>query len=224
MNRFERDRFAADQFMRGEYEGWLADRVTPDDETGCWIWDLGSSHGIPKTRMPLVLPSLPRSVSRPRSVCARRVVWEMFTGKSVKPGQVAYRRIRCANCLCVNPDHILVGTPREASLAAAARGDFNWSEARKIRERLAARERQGKMTVEAIERIRRECAAAPMERGKRKASGKMATYKRLAAELGVSWQTVSAVACHRKYGDVGTETTSSIWRQLIASNDGRKAA
>ena len=84
----------------------------PVPEAGCWIWIGGLSgnrgygafwNGI-------------------RNVRAHRYSLERATGKEIPPGMMACHK--CDTPLCVNPDHLFVGTQSENMQDCVAKGRY----------------------------------------------------------------------------------------------------
>lgn len=73
-----------------------------EDERGCWLWQSNTLRGYGQI-------GLSRNGGRQRWVLAHRVAWELVHGVEVPAGMVI--RHRCDVSLCVNPAHLLLGTP-----------------------------------------------------------------------------------------------------------------
>jgi predicted XRE-type DNA-binding protein len=108
-------------------------KVDKQPNGGCWLWCAGRSHGYGVF-----------NVGGGRIVYAHRVAWEQSHG-SIRNGlQVLHR---CDVPLCVNPDHLFLGSDRENRNDSAAKG----------RMRAAARLRAtSKLTEASAEAIRQD--------------------------------------------------------------------
>lgn len=82
-------------------------RFHEDEESGCWVWDGGcSSNGTDKR------PSLQNKI-------VYRVIWEYINGP-IPPGLFCCHK--CDNSLCVNLDHIFLGTQKDNIQDALRKG------------------------------------------------------------------------------------------------------
>lgn len=97
--------------MRERFE----QKYIPEPNSGCWLW-LGSASG--KT----LRAYLPKPGHRNTSLVAARVAWELYRG-SIPSGMLVCHT--CDNALCVNPEHLYLGTYSDNRADAVARG--NWS-------------------------------------------------------------------------------------------------
>lgn len=90
----------------------IFDVAIPEPSTGCWLWDLdvsGDGYG--------------RFNYRSQSVAAHRLAWSAVNG-DIPPGMVV--RHDCDQPLCVNPDHLRIGTHADNMADRAKRGRGRW--------------------------------------------------------------------------------------------------
>lgn len=138
-----------------------------------WLW-CGSTNdaGHPKMRS--------RRTGKHRPV--RREVWEVISGRELRPDQLV--TTRCGNSLCLNPALLEVTTKSEVSRRSNARADV----ALRRRVSLAAtmRERHAKLNRSKVARIRRDPRMGRV----------------IAAELGVSKGLISKVRRYEAWADI----------------------
>lgn len=176
-------------------------KFVPEPNTGCWLWVGALSSGYGKL-------AAGKGSSGARMQYAHRLSYEHFVGEI--PGDMRIDH-RCRNRSCVNPDHmepvtnkvnILRGTSPTADNAAKTHCDSGHEftadntyvrpdgggrqcrECRRARGRSGARSRSKVLTDEQVLHARDE-----WDRG-----GTMATWRALAAEWGVSANTVWGAA------------------------------
>lgn len=87
-----------------EFHGWDV------DNSGCWSFRGSKRKGYGRVS------------DRGRSVVATRVVWEHVHQQPLPPGQVVMHT--CDNPPCVNPQHLVAGTPKENAVDMISKGRF----------------------------------------------------------------------------------------------------
>lgn len=88
------------------------DGYVPEPNTGCWLWFKATDgHGYGQLRNPGSGPG--------RNVLAHRVSFEISNG-SIPAGMVIMHS--CDQPLCVNPDHLRLGTMKDNSQDMIAKG------------------------------------------------------------------------------------------------------
>lgn len=135
------------------------DRLSiPEPNSGCWIWT-GSTD----------VSGYGRIAFRGRNWKASRVAWLLTNGD---PGHLHVLH-RCDNRLCVNPDHLFLGTNRDNSIDKAKKG----------------RHHSALLSPEQVREIR-----------KHRASG--VTVRRISETLGLRIHLVFDVIYHGTYSHV----------------------
>lgn len=119
-------------------------KTEPDPNSGCWLWT-GCVHanGYGKIK------------SKQRTGLAHRFAWELFRAP-IPPGMIICHK--CDTPLCVNPDHLYVGTDadncrdkmargrdRKASGTDAAHAKLDWEKVAVIRSSPLSNKRLAKM-------------------------------------------------------------------------------
>ncbi len=91
----------------------------PNGKTGCWDW----VRYVYPDKHPTIGTGLKR-LGNSKKVKAHRVSYEIFVGP-IPDGLVV--RHKCDNKLCVNPEHLEVGTQRDNLLDKIERGQHNYA-------------------------------------------------------------------------------------------------
>lgn len=135
------------------------EKVSKEGHNGCWIWQ-GCTYSPGYGSFYWILPGMSKNM-RP----AHRISWELANGPVPAGMEVCHR---CDVRLCVNPEHLFLGTHAENMRDCKAKG-------RNVR---GERQRMAKLTEEKVRELRRM----------RREEGK--TSFELAAIFGIAHTTV----------------------------------
>lgn len=120
----------------------LRKRFRVDEKTGCWIWTGSTSvHG-----------NQPRVTVDGTNVQARRHVFEVFTGRQLKPGELA--ACGCGDSRCVAPLHTLPSSKQQVLQLAKHRGAYAMTEERRSKIAHTRRAQSARMSMEKAEAMR----------------------------------------------------------------------
>lgn len=143
------------------------------EEGQCLLWQgLIDCHGVPKVNHEC------------KKQGVRKVILE-FMGKKVPQGH--FLVASCGNRACVCPEHVTMLTPKQHAALRGGSKRKNYAVAR-ANMAAAARQRQGKLTMEKAREIRLRTEPAP------KIAGEYGVHKSLinAIRRGVAWREYSA--------------------------------
>lgn len=93
----------------------ILDKISPEPNTGCWLWTAGERGGYGRVRW---RDAAGRNVNSP----AHRVVYELLKAPIPSGLDIDHR---CRNTYCVNPDHLEPVTPRENTLRGFGPSSLN---------------------------------------------------------------------------------------------------
>lgn len=92
----------------------FASKWVPEPNSGCWLWNSTvNTDGYP------ILCSPRQQLRKPERIRAHRAAWIIYKGEIPQGMQVCHK---CDTPLCVNPDHLFVGTSRDNNRDRQAKG------------------------------------------------------------------------------------------------------
>lgn len=153
--------------FRGDIKSYFSERVSVDQETGCWNWKLRldkGGYGIIGLR-------------QYRDKRTHRVSYQIYNGE-IPAGMVVMHS--CDNPRCCNPDHLSVGTNMEnmADSKNKGRGGAYWFRGEENPKSI--------LCAESVRRIRAMAAAGAKSKDIAKAIGCGKTLAKLVAD-GKRW-------------------------------------
>lgn len=152
------------------------DKTMPEPNTGCWLW-LGFVHPSGYGQFSISKSAGPR--------LAHRASWSLFNGMIPDGIYVCHA---CDNRICVNPDHLFLGTAKDNMQDAAKKGRMNW-----------------KSKVRALPRGERHHAAKLTENDIREIRKAPGTLVVLGARFGVAPITISRIKRKLIWSHIGDE-------------------
>lgn len=168
----------------------LENNSIPEPNSGCWIWTGAISSGS------LGYGSLRIGRNTTR---AHRAAYEAFRG-SIPSGMFVCHK--CDVSLCINPDHLFLGTPADNNKDRREKGRDHWIRRRDVAERMLAIARaakkqapvggmtnSAKLTEDDVRRIRMLAKNGVRQRA-------------LAFQFGISQSTVSALISKQTWGHI----------------------
>lgn len=96
------------------------DHVSPEPNSGCWIWTSSASGSNGSIYGKFTM----KWMGEKKNVSAHRASWRLFHKRY--PGKKIVRH-KCDNSLCVNPDHLELGTLKDNSQDCLKRGRNFWA-------------------------------------------------------------------------------------------------
>lgn len=157
-----RDRFPYSLPIREAFEA----RYMPEPNSGCWLW-IGAlgSHGYPTI-----------TYQGKRWFLGNRLAWILHRSEIPDDLFVCHK---CDNPICVNPDHLFLGTPKDNSQDSAKKG--------RHRDATGTNNGRAKLTEANVLQLR----SAPSK-----------GLVKLAKELGISYSMIKSIRKRRAWKHV----------------------
>ncbi len=144
----------------------------------CWLWT-GSHSRVNLGYGQVQVPDATRRCGR-RKLYAHRVSWELTHGPIPENAEVCHNCPGGDNPLCVNPDHLFLGTHADNMTDAASKGQMPRGERRPT----------AKLTDENVRFIRNRYAAGDI------------TQQALADEFNVALSQINGIVNHKSWRHV----------------------
>ena len=150
------------------------EKYMPEPNSGCWLW-IAVTRGVPAYGAIKV---------NGKTVKAHRVSWELANGPI--PEGEGYHGIcvlhRCDNPLCVNPDHLFLGSNRDNQIDCSNKG--------RNKQQHGGENSQAKLSNADAEEIREHY------------DYKQFTMREIGDYYGVAPQTINRVVHYQRYGGI----------------------
>lgn len=192
VNFHEHAAFKADLLLTGQIRKWLRE-VADKDEDGCWIWRGGvtGKSEAPVMARPRALPAIE---SRPISqITVRKLLGVHYHGE---PKARHVYIVQCGKDRCVAPECIkLVSRSKLNAMTSSVAGHQKRITQRKAIAKM--RRERSPVSMDHVMAIRAEYATIKRGNGgphMKSTPGKLAFYKRWAADIGCDWKTVQNIS------------------------------
>lgn len=160
--------------MKSDLQTRIASNAYASPQSGCWIWQLGMGRdGYGKIKI------------NKKTVRAHRASWLAFRGEIPESMLICHK---CDNPMCVNPDHLFLGTPMDNMRDKVEKGRWRGGPACWEKDRKGAGHHNAKLNDAKVRLIR--------------LLGKAISTNRWAAEFGVSHQAIKMVQQNKTWTHV----------------------